>query len=191
MFTERTSTGLDVHARSVAVALDTHTGERVERKLTPDIGDIADFVCRQPRPAAVAYEAGPTGYGLSRYLNDHGIRCVVMAPSKLQRPCGDRVKTDAKDALHLAKLLRLDEFTPVTVPSIDQEAARDLVRAREDCRGDLMSARHRLSKLLLRHCIVYTDGKAWTHRHHQWLHPRRSRAGASDSRDSAGLRRRL
>jgi transposase len=87
----------------------------------------------------------------------------------LQRPAGDRVKTDARDAVHLARLLRLDEVTPVAVPSVDQEAARDLVRAREDCRGDLMRARHRLSKLLLRHGIVYSDGNAWTGAHNTWL----------------------
>lgn len=80
-------------------------------------------------------------------MNAAGIRCVVVAPSKLQRPVGDRVKTDAKDAVHLARLLRLDEITAVTVPTVEQKAARDLVRAREDARGDLMRARHRLSKL--------------------------------------------
>lgn len=119
--------------------------------------------------AAVVYEAGPTGFGLARHLADAGIRCVVAAPSKLQRPAGDRVKTDKNDALHLAKLLRLDEVTPVTVQSLAQESARDLVRTREDARGDLMSARHRLSKLLLRHGIVYSDGSAWTIKHDQWL----------------------
>ena len=86
----------------------------------------------------------------------------MVAPSKLQRPAGDRVKTDARDALHLARLLRLDEVTAVAIPSIDQEAVRDLVRAREDARGDLMRARHRLSKLLLRYGVVYDGGKAWT-----------------------------
>ena len=90
---------------------------------------------------------------------------MVAAPSKLQRPAGDRVKTDAKDAIHLARLLRLDEVTPVVVPSVEQEAARDLVRAREDARGDLMRARHRLSKLLLRQGFVYSGGKAWTGAH--------------------------
>jgi transposase len=79
------------------------------------------------------------------------------------------VKTDARDAIHLARLLRLDEITPVAVPTLDQEAARDLVRAREDCRGDLVRARHRLSKLLLRHGIVYDGGQAWTGRHDTWL----------------------
>ncbi|HEX8508653.1 MAG TPA: transposase, partial [Propionibacteriaceae bacterium] len=82
---------------------------------------------------------------------------------------GDRVKTDAKDAVHLARLLRLDEITAVAIPTVDQEAARDLVRAREDCRGDLMRAQHRLSKLLLRHGIVYIGGDAWTGKHDTWL----------------------
>ena len=112
-----------------------------------------------PGPVAVTYEAGPTGFGLHRALAAVGIRCEVAAPNKLQKPSGDRVKTDAKDAVHLARLLRLDEITAVTIPSVDQEAARDLVRAREDCRGDLMRARHRLSNLLLRHRIVYFGGE--------------------------------
>jgi transposase len=118
---------------------------------------------------AVTYEAGPTGFGLYRSLTAAGVRCVVAAPSKLQRPAGDRVKTDAKDAIHLARLLRLDEVTPVAVPSVEQEAARDLARAREDARGDLMRARHRLSKLLLRRGILYYDGHAWTCTHDAWL----------------------
>jgi transposase len=170
VFTERTSVGLDVHARSVAAAaIDGVTGELVQAKLTPSHDHIASWIGGLPGPVAVAYEAGPTGFGLSRSLNAAGIRCEVVAPSKLQRPSGDRVKTDAKDAVHLARLLRLDEVTPVAVPSIDQEAARDLVRAREDARGDLMRARHRLSKLLLRHGFVYSGGQAWTGAHDQWL----------------------
>ena len=122
-----------------------------------------------PGPVAIAYEAGPTGFGLARVLTADGVRCVVAAPSKLHRPSGDRVKTDARDAMHLARLLRMDELTAVVVPSIEQEAARNLVRAREDCRGDLMRARHRLSKLLLRHGIVYSGGRAWTLAHDAWL----------------------
>ena len=95
------------------------------------------------------------------------------ASSKLLRPAGDRVKTDARDALHLARLLRLDEAVPVRIPSAAEEAARDLVRAREDCRGDLMRARHRLSKLLLRQGIVYGGGTAWTGAHDRWLRQQR------------------
>ena len=86
----------------------------------------------------------------------------MAAPSTLQRPTGDRVKTDACDAAHLARLLKLDEVVEVTVPSQTQEAARDLVRAREDVRGDLTRARHGVSKFLLRQGIVWTGGQAWT-----------------------------
>lgn len=117
----------------------------------------------------MAYEPGPTGFGLCRSLAAAGVRCEVVAPSRLQRPSGDRVKTDAKDAVHLARLLRLDEYVAVSIPTPDQEHARDLVRAREDARGDLMRARHRLSKLLLRQGIVYSGGKAWTEVHDAWL----------------------
>jgi transposase len=174
VFTERTSVGLDVHARSVAAAaIDGVTGELVQVKLTPSHEQIRSWLAGLAGPVAVAYEAGPTGFGLARSLVRAGIRCEVVAPSKLQRPSGDRVKTDAKDALHLARLLRLDEFTAVSVPSVDQENARDLVRAREDARGDLMRARHRLSKLLLRQGIVYSDGDAWTVAHDAWLRRQR------------------
>ncbi len=174
MFTERTSVGLDVHARSVAAAaIDGVTGELIQARLTPSHDHIRSWLAGLAGPVAVTYEAGPTGFGLYRALMRAGTRCVVAAPSKLQRPPGDRVKTDAKDAVHLARLLRLDEVTPVAVPSVDQEAARDLVRAREDCRGDLMRVRHRLSKLLLRHGIVYSDGQAWTGAHDAWLRRQR------------------
>lgn len=171
MFTERTSTGLDVHARSVyAAAIDTATGEFFRERLVPSDEVVIDWVRRLPGPVAVTYEAGPTGFGLYRALTAAGIRCEVAAPSRLTRPAGDRIKTDARDALLLARLLRMDEITSVRVPTVTQEAARDLVRAREDVRGDLMRARHRVSKLLLRHGQVYYGGKAWTGRHHDWLH---------------------
>jgi transposase len=170
VFTERTSVGLDVHARSVAAAaIDGVTGEVFRTRLTPSFEHIRSWLSQLPGPVAVAYEAGPTGFGLYRALTEAGVRCEVIAPSKLQKPPGDRVKTDARDALHLCRLLRLDEVTSVSIPSVSQEAARDLVRAREDCRGDLMRARHRLSKLLLRHGIVYYGGAAWTGAHDRWL----------------------
>jgi transposase len=170
VFTERTSVGLDVHARSVvAAAVDGVTGELVQARLTPSHQDIRAWLGQLPGPVAVAYEAGPTGFGLARALAAAGVRCEVVAPSKLQRPAGDRVKTDAKDAIHLARLLRLDEYVAVSVPTVEQETARDLVRAREDARGDLMRARHRLSKLLLRQGIVYSGGHAWTGAHDAWL----------------------
>jgi transposase len=170
----RTSVGLDVHARSVvACGLDGQTGELFERRLCPDHGEIIAWIRGLPGPVAVTYEAGPTGVGLARFLRGQGIDCLVAAPSKLQRPPGDRVKTDVRDARHLARLLHLGEIVAVSVPSAAQEAARDLVRAREDVRGDLMAARHRLSKLLLRHSIVYCGGAAWTGAHDRWLRDQR------------------
>jgi transposase len=170
----RTSVGLDVHARSVvACGLDGLTGELFERRLTPDCGAVVAWIRSLPGPVAVAYEAGPTGFGLARFLAADGIACMVAAPSRLQRPSGDRVKTDVRDARHLARLLRLGEIVPVAIPSVAQEAARDLVRARDDVRGDLMSARNRLSKLLLRQGIVYSGGKPWTGSHDLWLQARR------------------
>jgi transposase len=169
-----TSVGLDVHARSVVgCGLDGRSGELFERRLTPDYGDVLGWVRSLPGPVAVTYEAGPTGFGLARFLAAAGVRCLVAAPSKLQRPSGDRVKTDTRDARHLARLLHLGEIVAVAVPTADTEAARDLVRAREDVRGDLMSARHRVSKLLLRQGIVYSGGKAWTGVHDQWLRRQR------------------
>src|SRR6187551_3743780 len=125
VFSERTSVGLDVHARSVAAAaIDGVTGELFQTKLTPSHEHVRSWICGLPGPVAVAYEAGPTGFGLFRSLSAAGIRCEVVAPSKLQRPSGDRVKTDAKDAIHLARLLRLDEYVAVSVPTVEQETAR-------------------------------------------------------------------
>ncbi|GAA5011787.1 hypothetical protein GCM10023317_48920 [Actinopolymorpha pittospori] len=116
MFVERTSVGLDVHARSVvAAAIDTATGEVFKERLTPSHDHVRGWLRGLPGPVAVAYEAGPTGFGRARVLTGEGVRCVVAAPSKLQRPSGDRVKADARDAMHLARLLRMDELTAVTV----------------------------------------------------------------------------
>ena len=99
---QRTSVGLDVHARSVvACGIDGETGEVLERRLTPQHGEILAWIRNLPAPVAVAYEAGPTGYGLARFLPENGIDCVVAAPSKLQRPAGDRVKTDLLTELPL------------------------------------------------------------------------------------------
>jgi transposase len=170
VFYERTSVGLDVHARSVvASALDGATGEVVTERLAPDPAVVIGWIKKRPGPVAATYEAGPTGFGLHRAMTAAGIDCVVAAPSKLIRPAGDRVKTDVRDAVMLARLLRLGEIVAVTVPSVSQESARDLVRAREDARGELMRARHRVGKLLLRHGLVYYGGKAWGRPHDAWL----------------------
>lgn len=171
---QRTSVGLDVHARSVvACALDGDTGEICERRLTPDHGEIVAWLNDLPGPVAVTYESGPTGFVLARSINASGIRCSVAASSKLQRPVGDRVKTDIRDARHLARLLHLSEIVEVQIPSVEQESARDLFRAREDCRQDLMAARNRLSKLLLRRGIVFYGGTPWSSVHGRWLRGQR------------------
>ena len=109
----------------------------------------------------MAYEAGPTDYGLARALATAGVECVVAAPGKIERPSQDRVKTDQRDAERLVRLLMIGGLHPVRVPTPEQEALRDLVRAREDLRGDLMRARHRLSKLLLRHDVPYSPPQNW------------------------------
>ena len=170
MISERTSVGLDVHARSVvATGLDSRTGEVFKATLIPSHDAVIGWLRALPGPIVTTYEAGPTGFGLYRALSDAGIACEVAAPSKLIRPGGDRVKTDARDALLLARLLQVGQITSVRVPTVTEEAARDLVRGREDVRGDLMRARHRVSKLLLRHGHVYYGGRAWTGPHDAWL----------------------
>ncbi len=136
---ERTCVGLDVHARSVVgCAIDAEAGEIRTLRLPGKTEQIVEWVTSLPGPVAVTYEAGPTGFGLARALGSLGLRCEVVAPSKLERPPGDKVKTDRRDAERLARLLRIGELPAVRVPSEAEEAARDLVRAREDARGDLM-----------------------------------------------------
>jgi transposase len=171
----RTFVGLDVHARTiVGCAIDVNTGEVLHRRFGYDLAEVVTWIMALPGPQTATYEAGPTGFGLFRLLTGSGIECVVAAPSKLQRPSGDRVKTDTRNAFHLARLLKLDEITAVRVPTVEEETARDLVRSREDARQDLMSARHRMSKLLLRRGFVYSDGAAWTQKHDLWLRQHRS-----------------
>jgi transposase len=174
----RTFAGLDVHARSVTGhAMDELTGEVWQRLLSADPVEVSRWLESLPQPVKATYEAGPTGYGLARFLWSRGIACSVAAPSKLQRPVGNRIKTDARDAEQLWRLLRLGEIVEVAPPDVQQEAARDLVRAREAVRGDLMRVRHRVTHLLLRQGIVY-GGKSWTRAHERWLRTQRFDASA-------------
>ncbi|MHA3725327.1 IS110 family RNA-guided transposase [Leucobacter sp. HY1910] len=177
MFTDRTCIGLDVHARSIHAYAISPRGDIHHSALTASTDAVLTWISEITQPTddiAVAYEAGPTGFTLARALTAAEIDVVVAAPSKLLRPSGDRIKTDARDALLLARLLRMDELTAVRVPTLAEEAARDLVRARDDARRDLMAARHRLSKLLLRYGLVYPTGKtAWTKTHDLWLRRQR------------------
>jgi transposase len=167
----RSWVGLDVHARTViAAVVDRETGELAVRRLPGETEQVVAFCAGLPGSVRVAYEAGPTGFALARALQAAGVGCVIAAPGKIERPAQDRVKTDRRDAERLVRLLMVDGLHAVHVPTVEQEALRDLVRAREDVRGDLMRARHRLSKLLLRHDVRYAGpDRAWTTRHRAWL----------------------
>lgn len=166
----RTSIGLDVHARSIAAtAFIPETGEIVQKAFPYDAGKVAEWAKGMPQPARCVYESGPTGFDLKRKLDKAGVPCVVGAVSKMLRPSGDRVKTDRRDATFLARMLAVGNIAGVAMPTEAMEAARDLARAREDCRHDLMRARHLLSKFLLRKGIVYPGKTAWTKAHREWL----------------------
>lgn len=166
--------GLDVSKDSVSVGIAdagrgvpryfgeiSNTPEAV-RKLFLKLGKVSEM--------EACYEAGPTGYGLQRLLTQLGVKCVVVAPALIPKRPGERIKTDRRDALRLAQLLRAGELTPVHVPAEEDEAIRDLVRAREDAKEDRLRARHRLSKFLLRHGInPPTKMTKWKTQHRKWL----------------------
>jgi transposase len=165
----RTWVGLDVHAAKVVAAIaDANSGELRVKRMAGETAGVAEFCAGLPAPVRVAYEAGPTGFGLARELALRGVGCTVAAPGKIERPATDRVKTDRRDAERLLRLLMIGGLHPVRVPTPEEEALRDLVRAREDLRGDLMRARHRVAKLLLRHDLRF-EGNNWTQRHRDWL----------------------
>jgi transposase len=170
-----TYVGLDVHKKSIQVAVlipgqlkplqwqEVNTVKAVRR--------LARRLKREGSGSvACCYEAGPTGYALQRQLRQEGIACTVVAPSLTPVRPGVRVKTDRRDARKLAELLRARLLTEVHPPSESDEALRDLCRCREDVRDDLMRARHRLSKFLLRrHCIYAQTKRHWGTRHMAWL----------------------
>jgi transposase len=135
----------------LAVTLDAESGELCSARLPGETAKVVEFMAKLPGPTRVEYEAGPTGYGLARALKAAGVGCVVAAPGKLERPAQDKIKTDQRDAERVLRLLMIDALHPVRVPTVEEEALRDLVRAREDLRGDLMRSRQRLSKLVGHH----------------------------------------
>lgn len=163
--------GLDVHARQSMVAvLDQATGEVLTRRVVGRPHELLPVLLEIPRPARMVYEAGPTGYGLARRARAEGLEMAVCAPGKTERPSSDRVKTDKRDAIRLARLLAAGELVLVTIPSVEREQLRDLVRCREDIRADLMRARHRIGKFLLRREIYWEGpGETWSRRHRTWL----------------------
>jgi transposase len=161
--------GLDVHARSThAAAIDVMTGELKRARFGVGSEEVVDWLAELPQPHAV-YEAGPTGFALYRAAQARGIAIDVIAPSKTARPSGDRVKTDRKDAELLARLGLAGQLHVVAVPDAFTESARHLARTREQLRQDLMRCRHRVSKLLLQHGVVYPESTTWNQRHRIWL----------------------
>mgnify|MGYP001197139711 CR=1 FL=1 len=174
--------GLDVHARETAVAVfDQATGEVHQARVRGRSQEVLAFLEDLQRPFRAVYEAGPTGYTLARLARARGLELAVCAPHTTARRPTDRIKTDARDALRLARLLAAGELSLVRVPEVVEEQLRDLVRSREDVRIDLMRARHRLSKFALRREIVYPGpGGAWTGRHRDWLGTLRFADAASE-----------
>jgi transposase len=165
-----TAAGFDVHARSIdGAAVHVPTGELLRIRLDGGVEGPIEWLRSLPGPVCACYEAGPTGFGLYRAAVAAGIDMRVVAPGKTPRGRADRVKTDRKDAELLARLLLAGSLTPITVPSPAVEAARELVRAHDAIRRDLMTARHRVSKQLLRHGRVYPDRSTWTVAHRAWL----------------------
>jgi transposase len=167
--------GLDVHKDSIAVAsvAKAHDAEviylgTIGTRQT-DIDQLVRKLQAKATHLVFVYEAGPCGYWLSRYLTQKGHVCWVVAPSLIPKKAGDRVKTDRRDAVQLARLMRSGDLTPVDVPSVEDEALRDLSRAREDAIHDLKTATFRLKAFLLRHDIRYTGRATWGPAHLRWL----------------------
>ena len=165
-----TSIGLDVHAKSIAASALVHeTGEVVRASFGYDPAAVAAWAAGLPQPCRAVYESGPTGFDLMRALCLLGLPTVVGAVTKMLRPSGDRVKTDRRDADFLARMLAVGNVVECWCPTRAQEADRDLARLREQAREDLMRARHRLSKFLLRKGLRWDGATTWTRAHREWL----------------------
>ena len=167
--------GMDVHKEFIAIAYGAqeHGAEVVSLGTIGtrqcDIDKLIRQLQSKSKQLVFVYEAGPCGYWLYRYLTKKGHSCWVVAPSLIPKKTGDRVKTDRRDAMQLARLMRSGDLTPVYVPAVDDEAIRDLSRAREDTLRDLKAAKLRLKAFLLRHDIRYTGRANWSPAHLRWL----------------------
>jgi transposase len=167
---------MDVHKATISAAvLLPGAISPVVDKISSDDESVRRLIGRFEDRGRVwaCYEAGPTGYELARLLRDHGVRCEVIAPSLIPARPGDRVKTDRRDAARMALLLRAGQLSSVRVPTVAEEAVRDLCRARADMVIDQTRARHRLGKFLLRHGRVWRGGANWTVKHRAWIRAQR------------------
>jgi transposase len=162
---------MDVQARSIRLAA-VRADELLEERTLPYDEEAVERALRRWPGVRCCYEAGPTGFGLHRFLVERGIDCRVVAPGLVPQRPGDRVKTDSRDARKLARLLAGGLLAPIYVPSRELEAARDLVRAREDGRLDRMRDRQRLSKFCLRHGRALPTS-SWTVARRTWLSEQR------------------
>ncbi len=163
--------GLDVHSKLIEVAVAETSGEVRSLGQVPNTPDMVAKLMRKlgsPESLRVCYEAGPLGYELYWQLTKMGIHCEVIAPTLIPQKPGDRVKTDRKDALKLARCYRSGDLTAVWVPDPEHEALRDLVRAREAAKEDQLVARHRLQKFLLRHGLK-SPKKVGTVKYVEWV----------------------
>ena len=166
--------GLDVHKESIAVAYCTDDGAEPTflgsfGTRQCDIDKLLRTLRSKGKDLVLVYEAGPCGYWLYRYLTKKNLVCWVVSPTLIPRRAGDRVKTDRRDATQLARLMRSGDLAPVYVPAPEDEAIRDLSRAREAARDDLTAARCRLKSFLLRHDIRYEGTARWGPAHLRWL----------------------
>jgi transposase len=166
--------GLDVHAETIAIALAEPGGEVRSLGVIPNRADAVRKVVRKlgsAKELRMCYEAGPTGYALYWQLTALGVHCDVVAPTLVPTKAGDRVKTDRRDAVKLARSYRAGDLTAVWVPDAAHEALRDLVRAREVAKRDQLRARQRLGKFLLRHGRQrpVTLKTTWTRGHIEWI----------------------
>lgn len=187
-----TIVAFDQHAATTVAAV-LLPGQRTPalHPMTAAVPELRQFVRRLARAGAVrcCYEAGPCGFELQRALQADGVPCEVIAPALIPRRPGDRIKTDRRDAGQLAVLYRARVLTAIHIPTEQEEAARDLLRCREDIRADLLRARHRLSKFLLRHGRRFTGTKkAWSKRHDAWLRVQTWPIGALERTHQAYLR---
>jgi transposase len=169
-----TYVGVDAHKKDLFIAMLVGGGTTPVTWTVPNEPSAVRRLVRKlerdaPGPVRMCYEAGPCGYALQRQVATARVSCQVIAPSLIPRKPGERIKTNRRDARKLAELFRAGLLTEVRPPTPEDEAVRDLCRARDDAREDLQRSRHRLGNLLLRRGLHYSGGRNWTKGHRRWI----------------------